>query len=393
MWTMRVSVWRLLFVVLGLAPAQLLGEAPEPSEESAVAVVEVPVLATGRDGAPVTDLRVDELEVYEDGKRQEITVFVPLVATDSELPLYAGAEEAGQPFSRRFVIIFDFWYNTRAGVERMLDGAKYFVDSQLTGGDEVSIVAASPWRGILLLSPRTSDRRALIRTIDGVRPLRGGGWSGPDALSPSGGELLASVAVNEVANMRSESPADMLFAREIEDSYAEGVLREHLGALRRIAAELASEPGPKYLLLFSDGFPQRLLYQRPSLMEEVEKAARVLASAECHVYSFHTRGLYSPSNLGSIDRPEVSGRTGWYAPDQVLLAAQTGGSSYRNLNDFSKALGGVARMTSASYLLAYKVPSRPKDEKPDQFHRISVRTARRDVELKYRAGYLSTLDR
>src|SRR5688572_12081442 len=73
-----------LALLAGLAACCVLEAAPPPptqfGELIEVNVVNVDVLVTDRAGRPVTDLRREDFEVLEDGKRMEVTNFQVLKA-------------------------------------------------------------------------------------------------------------------------------------------------------------------------------------------------------------------------------------------------------------------------------------------------------------------------
>ena len=61
-------------------------------EEASVTLIEVPVNVTDKDGRPVENLKADDFEVYDDGKKQAITGFDVLDERGTVAP--PSAEEA-----------------------------------------------------------------------------------------------------------------------------------------------------------------------------------------------------------------------------------------------------------------------------------------------------------
>ena len=83
-----VRVW---LTVPTLLLASSVVSAQRPLFTSGVELVHLGVSVLDRDGAPVMDLTAEDLEIYEDGRRQEIRYFSVGMAEDSEtMPMHLG---------------------------------------------------------------------------------------------------------------------------------------------------------------------------------------------------------------------------------------------------------------------------------------------------------------
>ena len=73
-----------------------------------------------------------------------------------------------------------------------------------------------------------------------------------------------------------------------------------------------------------------------------------------------------------------------------IIAEQTGGRAFRNTNDLATAMHAAAEDANLTYELGYY----PTDEKWDRrFRSISVKVARRGVDVRHRTGYFGLAPR
>src|SRR3989442_8281361 len=81
-------------------------------EKATVTVIEVPVNVIGKDGKPVAGLTAADFELYDNGKKQEITGFE---VADLKAPAAAAPGQAPNPFPegppaaarRHWLLVFD----------------------------------------------------------------------------------------------------------------------------------------------------------------------------------------------------------------------------------------------------------------------------------------------
>jgi len=126
-----------------------------PAEDSGttfrvnVKLVNVFATVTNSGGAPVSSLKQDDFQIYEDGKLQKIAVF----QRESELPL-------------SIVIAIDTSLSTRNSQKLELDSARRFAHAILRPIDGVSLFQFS--EVVDQLTPFTADIRAIDRGISRV---------------------------------------------------------------------------------------------------------------------------------------------------------------------------------------------------------------------------------
>lgn len=161
---------------------------------------------------------------------------------------------------------------------------------------------------------------------------------------------------------------------------------ETMSALNALANGLAKMPGPKTVVLLSDGFiVERLETTLQNVVGQVTRAG-------ARVYAIDVRGLnrglrgadieqatyvddYGPVNR--VDRTEDG---------PTSLSVDTGGLMIRNENNIGRALDRIAQDSGRYYVLAYAPQNTTFDGK---FRKIEVRVKRPDVRVRARRGYLA----
>lgn len=144
-------------------------------------LVQVDVVVT-RDGKSVTNLSADDFEIYEDGKRQNITnfAFISNVAPRAASSALAKADTAEttvpdappepvkQDVPRRTIaIVVDDLGLSSESMTQVRRQLQEFVSEQLQPNDLVAIVRTSGEIGTL--QQLTNDRRLLARAVDQLR--------------------------------------------------------------------------------------------------------------------------------------------------------------------------------------------------------------------------------
>src|SRR5262249_7807887 len=125
---------------------------PPPTFPAEVEQVTVDVVVVDRDGHPVTNLKSEDLEVFEDGVRQSIVSFdaveVPSVAeaaaarapARSRVSTNATAKDARR--GRSFVVVFDDLHLSAARAAQAKRAVGEFLAKETREGDRVTLVAA-----------------------------------------------------------------------------------------------------------------------------------------------------------------------------------------------------------------------------------------------------------
>lgn len=457
-----VAALSLLFFTSGFAqPQQPAAKPPPPGSENqqqqsvtqenhnevvriSVTLVQVDVAVTDGKGRPVPDLKPEDFEIFEDGRRQQITNFSHVSPRPSPAPPLETAAPVRKPgeknvpapparlrpnqIDRTIALVVDDLTLTVESSPFVRQALKKFVDEQMQQGDLVAIIRTGAGMGALQMF--TSNRRILYAAIERVR------WS------PSSNTLYTFAPVtNDAENpnavlgriLHQETNASQLDPKrkvperatdELDKFRQEVFSIGTLGALHFVVRALRDLPGRKSVVLFSEGLR---IYNREQNVLRVRDAVRNLTDlanrSSAVIYTIDARGL-QPLTMTAADnlagdfntstsglRSEGGGDNGiWLSEPGAYnsqrrddffesqdglnyLAQQTGGFFVRNTNDLN---GGIRRVLNdqESYYLIGFIPEEAtfNRDKARGFHDLKVKVNRPGVRVRTRSGFFGVTD-
>jgi VWFA-related protein len=444
----------LLTSTLAQNPAPVAEKQERAPQEEVVRIttnlVQIDVVVTDKDGKQVTDLRPEDFEIMEEGKRQQITNFSYVAASAgagavSSAPAVPEKRSAPVPparlsreqVRRTIALVVDDLGLSFESVASVRAGLRKFVDEQMQPTDLVAILRTSSIAGAL--QQFTTDKRQLYAAIERVRWYpqgRGGLSSAPTLNEPSAGSDMRDIVQ---FNQESEEGRAGL--------YSVGTFNS-VGTIVRSLGEL---PGRKSLVLFSEAFRLFTTQGRNvQLINSMRHLVDQANAASVSIYTVDASGLQvdafdaqdQPAARAYIIDPQLFALTGGdrnavvpNAPPRTLdradslsaqaerdsqnafrrlnsmmdqrrelrnetqtvlsyLAEGTGGLSIRNRNDLGAGLGRIMDDQSGYYLIGY----RPADATPDpatgrpRRHEISVKVKRSGLSWRARTGYFGMTD-
>jgi VWFA-related protein len=367
-------------------------------------------VAVSKDGKPVANLQKEDFDIFEDGKRQEITSFayISTVPTnsnprtkaenwlkDKNAPPTVGGRLRPEDTRRTIALVVDDLGLSAESMPRVISQIRKFVTEQLDPNDLVAIIRTGGQMGAL--QQFTNDRRMIQRSLDQLR------WNmcsrvGFSILPP----LLPNVfpGAGPPLGSRFYSAPCALNAGSTMNSLS--FIADAMGAL----------PGRKSMVVFSESMPvedQEFDFDHYagraggvrgagwgnyySLLNRIaEKAIR----SSIVIYAVDTSGLMY-TGLTAADSGFSAASSG-YDMNQImnarsnlllhrregadLIAKQTGGFLVRNSNDFR--LKRILEEQSGYYLIGY----RPADETFDgRFHKIKAKLKKSGMTLRTRFGF------
>jgi VWFA-related protein len=419
-----------MLLVPVLALSALAAAAPAAEEVSRarfpVSAESVAVDLVVRDGkgALLAGLTPAEVEVREDGVRQEVSS-VRLVG-GSARP--AGATDADAPAFLAFA--FDrLSPEARAFAARSL--RDYLAAPEI--GPRVGLFSVQG--GVTALAPFTRDAETLRAAVDGaVRPGRRVLASGREreeirsaysGLAEGVGQghvaRAEEAGIPECRGVEADQVKQTEFLAARMTSLYQGLAQDQQGvetvrALLALVAGLAPLPGRKALVLFSEGLELggRGQAELPALVSAAQRsrvaiypvdvaglrAAAATDEVRRTLESIRTRlsqevvvapvagpgaAVPGPSSMVLLERNEDALRL---VPSSGLqaLADGTGGFFVRDTNDLGPRLARVEEDLRSYYVVSYA----PRDRSFDgRFRKIDVRVRRPHASLQARAGYLA----
>lgn len=327
--------------------------------------MEVSIVATGRNDAPVEDLTEREITVKDNNKKQEILSFQKVTA--------GTAASIDKPSLYNIVLLDCLNTTYRDLPENRLEILKIL--RELSHADNVTFLMLR--QGLRIVHDFGAEGQTLLRrlTAQGLAVL--------DTPKPDLGPF-DWVFSDQLGLYQLFTPAGIFDRRRIEDS---------MGALRTIAANYHGRSGRKNLYWFSQGFPITVGQAPPgydaqtlgggkapssraedltAYARDMDFTGRMLNNANIAVYPIDTRYL-------SVDDTQSSDRS-----TMQDLADETGGRAFLSRRDVANAVREALNDTRVTYVLKYAI----SDIKPDgKFHAVKVETSRKDVKLRYRKGY------
>lgn len=416
--------WIFCFVTILFAAALIVGQdakpqpTPTPATDNDVVkittnLIQLDVTVTDSKGRVVTDLKPEEIEIFENGEKQKITnfSFITSVREKVEKPKEKDPLTVPEPpkvlreqqVRRTIALVVDDLSMSFESVYYTRRALKKFVDEQMRDGDLVAIIRTGA--GIGALQQFTADKRMLYAAIEKVKwnPMGGGGVS-----------AFAQLEAKVDTGLPTPTP-------EVGERTLEGIERENrdfrssvfasgtLGAINYVVLGMADLPGRKSIILMSDGFTlfsqgatgfresSRIMDSLRRLIEMANRASVVINTIDPRGLQY--TGLTAADNTNGYSLEDVnqaiSDRSDQLRDTQDglnYLAQQTGGIAIRNNNDLS---GGVQRIIDdlSYYLIAYEPDSDTFDPAKRRFNKLAVKVLRPGLKVRYRSGFFNVVDR
>ncbi|HEX8556653.1 MAG TPA: VWA domain-containing protein [Pyrinomonadaceae bacterium] len=358
-------------------------------------LVQVDAVVLDSNGKPVTDLRPEEVQIYEDGRPRKITNFSYIAGAGGRAAAPAPSTAAGaapppyrlrpEDVRRTIALVVDdlgLSFQTIYSTRRAL---KKFVDEQMRPGDLVAIIRTSG--GVGALQQFTSDRRQLYAAVEALK-WYGTGRSGPTPFEPIDTPTPGSKGAEVDAKKAGQEGLR-------EDLSTVGTL----GAISHVVRGLRDLPGRKTVVVISDGIrvnddadPARETRMGRALRRLIDQAAR----ASVVIHTMNAAGLqwYSATaadslathnGLGVRDAGQmgevISGRAADIFARQAglsLLAEKTGGAAVHDSNDLGAGIRRLMDDEGGYYLVGYQPGDSTFDAATGRrlFHRLSLKVTR-----------------
>ena len=440
-------------LIAALGPAAALAQArpaQDPAttvvEEVTVNVVNIDVHVTDRRGRPVSDLSVEDFEIFEEGEPMAITNFLSAASRsarqtedrewlESAVEELAGPQETDAPLL--VALYVDRFRISLGSLRRIESDFAAFLGERVDqpAGRRYLLATGDP--GLNIRVPFTEDPSALVAALRALKPLHD-----PDLLRRQALRKIRSSYENcALAESRGALVPDCVpcqdmwadFFGSAEEYAAETQLRvaDSLSALGELAAALGGLPGPKALVHVSDGLPLRpgadlfhflgeLCPERQQEMErrqfdrdETTRFNRLSAFSNANrvtIYPVDAAGIRASSSsdvsvggpVGADDGGGAGGlrlanvlvpshqndrlRTDNLQAPLSLLADETGGRAVFNQARPAEALDEIAADFGSYYSLGYAAPSHRRH--PIRQIEVRLTNPKRGWQVRYRRSYI-----
>jgi VWFA-related protein len=391
---------------------------PPPSDEEDVvkittSLIQLDVTVTDKKGKIITDLRPDEIQVYENGSKKKISNF-SFISSIRESQQKAEGKKPATPATvipsgpprvekvrRTIALVVDDLTLSVESARYARQALVKFINEQMEDGDLVAIIRTGA--GIGALQQFTTDKRQLYAAAERVR------WN------PAGIGKLGAFAPMEAKIINNDSEEAQGVQANIEkknkemeemrnDTFAVGTI----GALGYIVRGMEDLPGRKSIMLISDGFK---LYTEDSFghlnagstMQKLQRLIDRANRAAVVIYTMDARGLQYTERTSQDVQRDWTDEEAWafvqgrqdllYNTQDAMkqLARGTGGLAYLNSNDLSKGIR-KALDDQSYYLLGYEPDDSTFDPKTARFNKLEVKVTRPGTMVRYRSGFFGVTD-
>jgi len=366
--------------------------------------VRVDVIVTDKSGKPVGDLKVEDFEVTEAGKRQQIDTF-KLVSLDGGL--MAGPDggpptirtdgdeerEASRDDVRLFAMFLDDYHVKRDSSLVMRQQLARFVDTQLGPSDMIGIMYPLDALGSIRMTRNHDAVRRGLEQFEG----RKYDYTPKNAAEEQYVYRVSAEQIEQMRNQVSMSAIKSLIMRM-------GSLKEGRKALI-LVSEGYSNTLPPQLRDSAGGIGSgnltpvsplagnsaqentRQFFSSMDINSDLQTVWDLANRNNVAIYAVDPRGL-AGSEFG-IDMPTVNARTdSQYLTSTMdtlrMLAENTDGRAIVNRNEIAIGMKQIVVDSSAYYLLGYNSTLAAPDGK---FHEIDVKVKRPGVQVRHRKGY------
>jgi VWFA-related protein len=396
-------------------------------------LVQTDVVVTDKSDQIVSDLKLSDFEVFDNGKKQDLQ-FMEFISVDepsrsegsTNVARVAPGIDTSVPTDptaadlRRVIgFVVDDVTIPSEDISRVRTMLLDFVDNKMRNGDLVAIVRTVGGRG--LLEQFTTDRQILRRAVNdlGVRTV-------PPYLASTGDDpgRIASIPApfgdSTSLDTVNSTPSTGEFEGPTEGTNQ--IPRSILGlsVANRVIDSLRQIPGRKNLVLLSGGLPMFDLSRSGAIIGDVSQVFRQLTDNATRsgvvINTMDVRGLKTTGAVAAFkDTPAKSALGGgtFAGSDENpnfgrgtdterlgdrslteqltlrILSSMTGGVSVVNSNNFAEGLEKVLKRSRGYYRLAYK----PSEKFDNKFHKVDVKVRRGGVQVYSGEGYVARQDR
>ncbi len=405
---MKETSTKLLIFTFFVLSVSVFGQNPQPTatppvqdEEEIIRIssslVQTDFIVLDKNGKQVRDLKQSDIEIFQDGKRQDISNFSYISSASNERPKFdkkavpipsvpGRSNAVGRVLT--FVVDDGNCAATLGAVDASRTAIIKFVNEQMQPNDRVAIYQTRS--GSNLLQQYTSNKDQLLRTAKKIRYF-------PPVFRCDQGDSEASrddATRNPFGSTRgtfeSESSAK---ARESDQNFnRNNQIIGTIGVLNFAVERLKSIPGRKIIFFLTDGlaipFGTRAVDSLRGIVDNASRSSVIINAVDA-------RGLFGPGGSAGDEVPvDISERLKRNSDAQdgiKYLSVETGGSYIINQNKIYLGIGEILDDQSGYYLIGYQ----PNDEtfKNKDFHNIEVKVKNPDLKVVSRSGFYGVEDK
>ena len=392
-------------------------------------LIQIDVVVTDKNGNQITDLNPEDFEIYENGKRQDISNFSYIFnkttqnQTNPPVSNSSGSFDIPAPpaklkleqIKRTYALVVDDLGLSFENISTVRYSLKKFVEEEMQNGDLVAIVRTGS--GIGALQSFTSDKRQLLAAIEKIRwnpqgrgdisafkPLQKSFADKEDETEALKLEKGGSQGQNSVPQINRDEKTAADFERKDDDFRNANYSQGSLGALSYVIRGMKELPGRKSVMFISEGFQTyvddttrgSLLGSKKRIdtgvLSSLRKVAELANRSSVVIYTFDPRGLVNPAALNSSSNRREERYTRDSQQTMRYLAEETGGLPYVDQNKLGRGIRQAVADQSGYYLLGYVPDSDTFDSNTSKFNKFKIKVNRPGLEVRYRSGFFGVTE-
>lgn len=395
------SDWMRPLVCLGLLAAATGTAGRQPTFRAGVDLVTVDAAVLDGDGRPVASLDAGDFRIEVDGRPRRVVSaqFVDQSGSSGVLSQphathFSSNEAAGD--GRIVIVAVDQAHIRRLEGRLPLAAASRFIDS-LPPGDRAGVVGLTTSTSVTVTHDRLALHRrlaALIGTGDSLNGQFNLGISEAVEIADGGRGRLAEAVLREcgrslteyvnttragddAAGGRDSCPEQLEQESRGMAQHAHAQARTSVAALEALIGRLRDLPGPKTIVLLSEGMivdPRRV---------DLSKLAADAQAARVTIYGLLLETPVFEASQERIAPTATRDRQVRHdGVDQIAGAAR--GAVFRLVGGDAEPFARIARELSGHYLLAFETADTDRDTRA---HRIRVTLARGGLAVRARTRF------
>jgi VWFA-related protein len=391
----------------------------QPTFKSGVDLVRFDVRVADGTGRPITDLRADEIEVYENGRRLPVVLFQRITEpagtyVDEAMRAVTAEVSSNEAFPRGhlYILIFDQQHITPGNEQRARMAAEQFLRTRVRPSDRVALFAL-PGPG-----PQIDFTTDKLRVINELSSIRGTYErivttpqltmniyeahrivQGDEKLVMGAIERMSAEAVGDVTGRgvaggtttapgSSQSNEDLSISRRLVRENAQAVVNRTDNESRQLLQRLADVilgfrdiEGRKTIVFFTEGFFQ------DNLTRELEAVAAAAAQSYSVFYPFDLNQRTAAVNEAFVTETPLGSEIQARIAALGTLAVETDGSLILDASNRSdKVLDLLAEQARDYYLVGFS-PSDDARAERGKYRRVSIKVKRPGATASARTGY------
>ncbi len=385
----------------GLAVEQAESKPPSSfSEVINVELINVDLYVTDKNGDPVPGLTRGDFSVFENGKEVELTHFAsyrvpPRSAaresgSESDTSVATSTQEVGgqdqQETETLQLVIFIDNANTRPfNRSRVLRRVR----ERIAGLENARVSVVTHNTSLEVRLPFTEDLALVDKALEELGDMAARGLNAEMDLR-SGFQAVADAL--ELAGCPS--------AESVARQYASGVQMKSQQAIRALDAmirSLAAMPGRKSLLYVADGLAAQPGVEYFTMVQQACALSSAMLQARSFSVNDELSRLAARANSARVTFYPLDGTGARRNPGEdrmsmqesfKVLAEETGGRAFLNLNNVSFVVEEIAADNASLYSLAYSSHLEGNGEA----RTIEVKLRRPDLKIRYRRSFRDRSD-